>query len=63
VISHDLRNPLDVAKARLRAGQETGNEDHFDHVERAHDRMEQIIQDVLTLARGSESIDPTISLS
>lgn len=58
VISHDLRNPLDVAKARLRAGQETGNEDHFDHVERAHDRMERIIQDVLTLARGSESIDP-----
>lgn len=58
VVSHDLRNPLDVAKARLRAGQETGNGEHFDHVERAHNRMERIIQDVLTLARGSDSIDP-----
>jgi len=58
VISHDLRNPLDVAKARLRAGREMDCEEHLEHVERAHDRMERIIQDVLTLARGEEVIDP-----
>jgi len=59
VISHDLRNPLDVAKARLRAGREMeGSEDHLEHVEQAHERMERIIQDVLTLARGEEVIEP-----
>ena len=59
VISHDLRNPLDVAKARLRAERELDSgEDHLEHVEQAHDRMERIIQDVLTLARGEEVIEP-----
>jgi signal transduction histidine kinase len=58
VVSHDLRNPLDVARARLRAGRELGEAEHFDHVEQAHDRMERIIQDVLTLARGEDVVDP-----
>ncbi|WP_299235290.1 sensor histidine kinase [Natronomonas sp.] len=58
VLSHDLRNPLDVAKARLRAGRETGAEEHFDRVEKAHGRMERIIEDVLTLSRGDEIITP-----
>ncbi|ERG89306.1 MAG: signal transduction histidine kinase [halophilic archaeon J07HX5] len=58
VVSHDLRNPLDVAKARLQAGRELDEDEHFDHVEQAHKRMERIIQDVLTLARGEEVIDP-----
>lgn len=59
VISHDLRNPLDVAKARLRAGRETGADEHFDHVVRAHDRMERIIEDVLTLAGTETVVDPS----
>jgi signal transduction histidine kinase len=58
VLSHDLRNPLDVAKARLRAARETGADEHFDHVEKAHERMERIIEDVLTLSRGAEYIEP-----
>jgi signal transduction histidine kinase len=58
VISHDLRNPLDVAKARLRAAKEMDEPAHLDNVEQAHDRMERIIQDVLTLARGEEVIEP-----
>ncbi len=58
VVSHDLRNPLDVAQARLEAAQELDEGEHFAHVERAHDRMERIIQDVLTLARGEDVVDP-----
>jgi len=58
VLSHDLRNPLDVAKARLRAGRERDEDEHFEHVAAAHDRMERIIEDVLTLSRGEEVIDP-----
>lgn len=59
VISHDLRNPLDVAKAHLSAARETGDPEHFDSLERAHDRMERIIGDVLTLSRGDQVVDPS----
>ncbi|MEF8813867.1 MAG: HAMP domain-containing sensor histidine kinase [Halovenus sp.] len=58
VVSHDLRNPLDVAKARLEAGRELDEDEHFEHVEQAHERMERIIQDVLTIARGEEVVEP-----
>jgi len=58
VLSHDLRNPLDVAKAHLRAAEETGDDEHFSTVADAHDRMSQIIRDVLTLARGEAVLDP-----
>jgi len=59
VISHDLRNPLDVAKAHLTAARETGDPAHFDSVADAHDRMERIIRDVLTLTRGDAIVDPS----
>ncbi|ELZ50481.1 HTR-like protein [Halorubrum coriense DSM 10284] len=59
VISHDLRNPLDVAKAHLQAAQETGDAEHFQSVANAHDRMEQIIRDVLTLTRDDIVIQPS----
>ena len=58
VISHDLRNPLDVAKARLTAAREYDEPEHFEQVTRAHERMERIIQDVLTLTRGEDAVDP-----
>ncbi|WP_158855393.1 HAMP domain-containing sensor histidine kinase [Halorhabdus sp. CUG00001] len=57
-ISHDLRNPLDVAKARLHAARETGETEHFEHVATAHERMERIVEDVLTLARGTAVVQP-----
>lgn len=56
VISHDLRNPLDVAAAHLQAARETGDPEHFEQLAAAHDRMERIIQDVLTLARGEDAV-------
>jgi len=58
VISHDLRNPLDVADAHLQAAHETGDPEHFEQLAAAHDRMERIIQDVLTLARGEDALSP-----
>jgi signal transduction histidine kinase len=57
-IGHDLRNPLDVAGAHLEAARETGADEHFDAVADAHERMERIIQDVLTLARGEAALNP-----
>jgi len=63
VLSHDLRNPLDVAKAHLTAARETGDPDHFESVADAHDRMERIIRDVLTLTRGDPVVDPSDQVS
>jgi len=63
VLSHDLRNPLDVAEAHLRAARETGDDEHFDAVADAHDRMARIIRDVLTLARGDAVVDPADDVS
>ena len=63
VLSHDLRNPLDVAKAHLTAARETGDPDHFESVADAHDRMERIIRDVLTLTRGDTIVDPSDQVS
>jgi len=63
VISHDLRNPLDVATAHLQAARETGDPEHFDSVSSAHDRMERIIRDVLTLTRGDAVVDPSERIS
>lgn len=59
VISHDLRNPINVAKGHMDLARETGDEKHFEKVEQSLGRMESIIDDVLTLAREGEDIDET----
>ncbi|SEW25791.1 sensor histidine kinase [Halobacterium jilantaiense] len=55
VASHDLRNPLNVARGHLQLGRESGDEQHFQEVDGALDRMEDIIDDLLTLAREGET--------
>ncbi|ESS07661.1 MAG: histidine kinase domain protein, HSP90-like ATPase [uncultured archaeon A07HB70] len=55
-LSHDLRNPLDVAKAHLEAASEGSTDPHLGQVAEAHDRMEQIIRNVLALARDEEAL-------
>jgi PAS domain S-box-containing protein len=53
VVSHDLRNPLDVARGRLTLAREKqGGSDHLEAVDRAHERMETLIDDLLQLARN-----------
>lgn len=56
-ISHDLRNPLSVAQGYLQLAQEEFESEELDKVARAHTRMEDIIDEVLTLARAGEPID------
>lgn len=55
VVSHDLRNPLGVAQGRV----EMIDDEHADVVAKNLDRMEAIIEDVLTLAREGRSVDET----
>lgn len=57
VVSHDLRNPLSVAAGRLDLAAEECESSHLDHVARAHDRMEELIEDLLQLARQGQPVD------
>ncbi|WP_435335075.1 sensor histidine kinase [Haloarchaeobius sp. TZWWS8] len=59
VVSHDLRNPLTVAELNMHLARESGEKERFDAVERAHARMEEIIEDVLTLARDGDQVVTT----
>lgn len=51
VVSHDLRNPLNVAQGRVTLAQKQCDSEHLEKVESALDRMETLIEDVLTLSR------------
>ena len=60
VVSHDLRNPLNVASARLELVAEDCDSPHLADVSAAHDKMERLIEDLLTFAQaGSEALNST----
>lgn len=56
VVSHDLRNPLNVAQGRLDLAQEEVDNDNLEAVDRALTRMSAIIEDTLTLARQGRTV-------
>ena len=59
VVSHDLRNPLGVARGNVDLLRATCDDDRLDTVENALDRMDALIDDLLTLAREGESTAET----
>jgi PAS domain S-box-containing protein len=56
VASHDLRNPLNVAEGHLELARSECDSDHLDVVSKAHGRMDDLIDDLLTLAREGKEI-------
>jgi PAS domain S-box-containing protein len=61
VVSHDLRNPLNVAELRLDLAQREFDSEDLDQVERAHDRMRTLVENVLALARKGDTVeDPDV---
>jgi len=56
VVSHDLRNPLNVARGRLQLARETGDDEQFEKSLDALDRMERLITGLLSLARHGQSV-------
>jgi PAS domain S-box-containing protein len=59
VVSHDLRNPLNVASGNLQLAKQDVESTHLDTVGQALTRMETLIEDLLVLAReGTESTNP-----
>jgi len=59
IVSHDLRNPLNVASGRLELAAEECASDHFDDIEQALNRMETLIDNLLTLAREGKAVTDT----
>ncbi|MFB6177132.1 MAG: PAS domain-containing sensor histidine kinase [Halobaculum sp.] len=59
VVAHDLRSPLNVAQGRAALLQEQPDGESDDHsiaLTDALDRMEEIIEDTLTLARNGQTV-------
>ncbi len=56
IVSHDLRNPLNVLSGYLGLARETGDPSHFERCERAVDDMERLIDDLLTLAKQGKRV-------
>lgn len=51
VVSHDLRNPLNVIKGRLELAREDRDSDHLREASQALERSQELIEDLLALAR------------
>ena len=56
VVSHDLRNPLNVATGRVELLSEDVDSEHIAPIERSLTRMEDLIENLLTLARIGEQV-------
>jgi PAS domain S-box-containing protein len=60
LVSHDLRNPLNVAEGYLALVEESADDEqqeNLDRIRRAHDRMRRLIDDMLRLAREGRVVD------
>jgi PAS domain S-box-containing protein len=66
VVSHDLRNPLNVAQARATILQQQAADELQEHLTplvNSLERVESIIEDTLTLARQGETVGDMNSIS
>jgi len=57
IVSHDLRDPLNAAKATLTlAKAEHDESEYLDELEGIHDRMEALVEDVLELTKQGQAV-------
>lgn len=56
VVSHDLRNPLNVAQGRAALLEQEYESEHLHPLQTALERMEEIVEDTLTLARNGQQV-------
>jgi len=62
IVSHDLRTPLGNAQTAAELAQATGSEGAFEQLDTALDRMDRMIDDLLTLAREGRTVSETESV-
>jgi PAS domain S-box-containing protein len=55
IVSHDLRSPLNVANGHLAIARD-GDDEHLAEVAHALDRMDELVDDLLTLANEGERV-------
>ncbi|PSQ60919.1 MAG: HTR-like protein [Halobacteriales archaeon SW_8_66_22] len=58
-VSHDLRNPLNVAQLQLELAARECDSEHLEAVSSSHDRMEALIDDILVFTRKGGSVETT----
>ncbi|WP_280586877.1 PAS domain-containing protein [Halorubrum sp. Boch-26] len=63
IVSHDLRNPLNVAQGRVDLAQTAPDDDEHLAAADALDRIESIVEHTLTLAREGETVGDPESVS
>ena len=59
--AHDLRTPLATARTAATTARQTGDTALFDKLDGAHDRIERMLDDLLTLAREEEEKDTAVT--
>ncbi|QKY16868.1 PAS domain-containing protein [Halorubrum sp. CBA1229] len=57
IVSHDLRNPLSVIRGSMEMARLQGDTEPLERGERAVDRIDQLVSELLTLARQGSGID------
>lgn len=57
VVTHDLRNPLNVAQGYTDLALETGDTEHLEKVIQAHGRMETLIGELLSLTAEGKMVE------
>lgn len=55
MLGHDLRNPLTIALGNLELYRETGDEAHLNELETALDRIDELTQDLYSLAQTAST--------
>ena len=63
VIGHDLRNPMGAVRHRIEMGRQTGDDRHLDDALSALDRMDELLRDLLQMARQGEELGETEPVS
>ncbi|MFB6126456.1 MAG: PAS domain S-box protein [Halolamina sp.] len=67
ILAHDFRNPLNVANGHLELARNTefdpDAEDSLARVADAHDQMDRLVDDMLTMARGGTAVERTEAVS
>lgn len=63
MVTHDIRTPLQTAVTAGALARDTGAEKHFDRLETAHNRIDQITGRLSTLAHEGQSVENPQSVS
>lgn len=59
IVSHDLKNPLNVAQGMVDLARETGEDEHFERAISSLQRMEELIDEIAMLARAGTLVQST----